>query len=91
MQCFASFVLECSLCDIISNFVQFGAAPIKFDNEKRGPEKCEFCNKTVYPTERVHANGKTMHKQCFRCCECQTVLKLAAFAFNGGKFYWYVQ
>jgi AraC-like DNA-binding protein len=31
-----------------------------------------------------------MHKHCFRCCECNNVLKLAAFAYNGGKFYWCV-
>lgn len=42
-----------------------------------GPEKCFICSKTVYPTERVSANGKTMHKNCFRCTQCNTVLKLA--------------
>lgn len=64
-----------------------GTAPIKLEDKPRGPEKCSFCNKTVYPSERVHANGHTMHKHCFRCCECNNVLKLAAFAYNGGKFY----
>jgi Costars/LIM domain len=49
--------------------------------------KCHMCNKTVYPTERVAANGKVMHKACFRCCECRLVLKLANYSFSNGKFF----
>lgn len=64
----------------------YGIAPVK---EVEGPkiENCHVCSKQVYPTERIAASGKTMHKTCFRCCTCNGVLKLSQFAFNGGKFY----
>lgn len=64
----------------------YGIAPVK---EDEGPKKenCHICSKQVYPTERIAASGKTMHKACFRCCTCNGVLKLSQFAFNGGKFY----
>jgi len=64
----------------------YGIAPVK---EPEGPKKenCHVCSKQVYPTERIAASGKTMHKTCFRCCTCNGVLKLSQFAFNGGKFY----
>ena len=65
----------------------YGIAPVS--SEMSGPkvETCAVCNKVVYPTERVAASGKTLHKTCFRCCHCSCVLKLAQYAFNGGKFY----
>jgi len=68
---------------------QIGTGPIKLEQKPSGPEKCDACAKTVYPTERIAANGKVMHKPCFRCCTCKIILKLSAYAFNGGKFYWY--
>ena len=64
----------------------YGIAPVR-EVEAPKIESCHSCNKTVYPTERVNASGKTMHKSCFRCCTCNGLLKLAQFAFSGGKFY----
>ncbi|VDL96261.1 unnamed protein product [Schistocephalus solidus] len=38
-------------------------------------EKCVRCEKTVYAVERVEAGGLIWHKGCFRCSECDMVLK----------------
>tara|TARA_R110002050_G_scaffold159349_1_gene288778 strand:- start:67 stop:555 length:489 start_codon:yes stop_codon:yes gene_type:complete len=69
----------------------YGAAPVNPGNlpnqPTSGPTKCHMCSKSVYPTERIAANGKVMHKTCFRCCMCNMVLKLAAYAYNGDKFF----
>lgn len=52
-----------------------------------GPSNCTICSKTVYPTEKVVANKQVMHKSCFRCTQCNAILKLASYAFGNGKFY----
>jgi LIM domain len=52
-----------------------------------GPKPCHVCTKTVYPSERVAANGKVLHKTCFRCIDCKCTLNLSAYSFNKGKFY----
>merc|ERR1712100_670443 len=65
-----------------------GIQPIKLNDDSTfGTSICCQCSKSVYPMDRVCANDKVMHKNCFRCCECQCTLKLANFAYNGGKFY----
>jgi len=43
-------------------------------------EKCQECGKTVYPTERLAADERVYHKACFRCKQCNGVLKLGSFA-----------
>ena len=50
-------------------------------------ESCNSCGKTVYPTEKVAADGQVFHKACFRCTHCKNVLKLGSFASMGGVFY----
>jgi len=70
-----------------SVYVAPGANPFAKEPTPKGPEKCVQCGKTVYPNERVAANGKIMHKSCFRCCQCNMVLKLASYAYNGDKFF----
>lgn len=69
----------------------FDAAEIKEYIKKQegnsGPANCIICAKQVYPTEKVVANNQIMHKSCFRCVQCNTVLKLAAYAYGNGKFY----
>jgi hypothetical protein len=47
--------------------------------------KCEVCTKTVYPMEEVKADGKIFHKSCFRCSNCDGVLKLGSYASMDGK------
>lgn len=60
---------------------------IKKQESSASPSSCFVCAKTVYPTEKVVANEKVMHKSCFRCTQCSTVLKLASYAFGNAKFY----
>jgi cysteine and glycine-rich protein len=39
-------------------------------------EKCEVCGKTVYVNEKLQADGLVFHKACFRCKQCNGVLKV---------------
>jgi len=87
-------VLITLINDVIEDTPDFqsiiGAEPIRLGQPAESTfstSMCCQCNKTVYPMDRVAANGKTMHKTCFKCCECNITLKLANFAYNGGKFY----
>jgi len=49
--------------------------------------QCHFCGKTVYAMEKMDADGKSMHKACFKCEHCQCVLKLGNFAAMGGRYF----
>ncbi|KAL6080384.1 LIM zinc-binding domain-containing protein [Balamuthia mandrillaris] len=52
------------------------------------PQKCDGCQKTVYPLERVVANAKVFHRGCFRCCVCNTVMKANSdYCFLNDRFY----
>ena len=49
----------------------YGAAPLVVPSTPSatvggGSERCVQCSKIVYLNERVAANGKVMHKTCFR-------------------------
>jgi len=44
------------------------------------PPACASCGKGVYPLEQIQACGKTWHKLCFRCKDCNMVLSLKGFA-----------
>ncbi|XP_033361996.1 uncharacterized protein LOC117240183 isoform X15 [Bombus vosnesenskii] len=48
---------------------------------------CESCEKKVYPLEKVETNNKIFHKQCFRCQQCNCVLRMDTFTLNNGKLY----
>ncbi|KAF7405256.1 hypothetical protein HZH68_004604 [Vespula germanica] len=48
---------------------------------------CESCKKKVYPLEKVETNNKIFHKQCFRCLQCNCVLRMDTFTLNNGKLY----
>ncbi|VDK81555.1 unnamed protein product [Litomosoides sigmodontis] len=34
------------------------------------PKECAVCLKTVYPVERIFANKRNYHVQCFKCVKC---------------------
>jgi hypothetical protein len=49
-----------------------------------GGEKCEGCGKRVYPNEKLAAQNKAWHKQCYKCAECSSVLTVnTGYAHNG--------
>jgi hypothetical protein len=48
---------------------------------------CFVCEKTVYQMDKVTADGHDYHKACFRCAECNNVLRLGNFAALAGKMY----
>jgi len=41
--------------------------------------KCTFCHKSVYAMERGEADGMVFHKTCFRCADCNRVIKSEDF------------
>ena len=50
-------------------------------------EKCQACEKAVYPAERLGVDGAVFHKSCFRCKHCNGQLKLGSYASMEGIFY----
>ncbi|CAI5763429.1 F-actin-monooxygenase MICAL2 isoform X7 [Podarcis lilfordi] len=60
-----------------------------FPQSVGGSDICCFCQKRVYVMERLSAEGRFFHRECFRCAICATTLRLATYAFDAeeGKFY----
>lgn len=46
---------------------------------------CARCEKPVYFAEQVKAGGKTFHKPCLRCMECNTALDSTKIAEKDNK------
>lgn len=44
--------------------------------KKGGSECCHFCKERVYVVERMTAEGKYFHRNCFRCEYCNTALRV---------------
>lgn len=38
-------------------------------------EACQDCQKRVYPLEKISVHGAIYHKKCFKCMECNTILR----------------
>eukprot|EP01100_Stratorugosa_tubuloviscum_P011254 TRINITY_DN49_c0_g2_i1.p1 TRINITY_DN49_c0_g2~~TRINITY_DN49_c0_g2_i1.p1 ORF type:complete len:107 (+),score=48.28 TRINITY_DN49_c0_g2_i1:271-591(+) len=49
--------------------------------------KCHVCAKTVYINDLIVADEKSYHKSCFRCAECNNVLRLGNYASLNGRTY----
>jgi len=50
--------------------------------------KCTVCGKTAYAAEQVRPTDDIVfHKQCFKCEQCHTVLKLGNYAALDGKYF----
>ncbi|XP_038663890.1 F-actin-monooxygenase MICAL2 isoform X1 [Scyliorhinus canicula] len=66
-----------------------GSLRKEFPQNLGGSDICYFCKKRVYVMERLSADGKFFHRECFKCDFCSTTLRLGAYAFNveEGKFY----
>lgn len=52
-----------------------------------GTPSCGKCGKTVYFAEQVRAIGKTYHRSCLRCTECNTTLDSSRLTENEGNPY----
>ncbi|XP_025424540.1 uncharacterized protein LOC112693609 isoform X6 [Sipha flava] len=48
---------------------------------------CESCEKKVYPLEKVEIEGRPFHRACFRCTQCQCVLRMDTFTWNNNRLY----
>lgn len=45
-------------------------------------QKCEACDKTVYPVDQLSADGTAYHKACFKCSHCKGTLKVVLLLFS---------
>ncbi|XP_045466990.1 uncharacterized protein LOC123675614 isoform X18 [Harmonia axyridis] len=50
-------------------------------------EFCEGCEKRVYPLEKISVHGQLFHKSCFKCKECNTILRMDSYTYNQGRLY----
>ncbi|CAN4125076.1 unnamed protein product [Withania somnifera] len=50
-------------------------------------DKCDTCNKTVYPLEKVTMEGESFHKSCFKCAHGGCPLTHATYASLDGILY----
>eukprot|EP00042_Codosiga_hollandica_P055737 m.786894 g.786894 ORF g.786894 m.786894 type:complete len:180 (+) comp59184_c0_seq8:1671-2210(+) len=48
---------------------------------------CVVCTKKVYAMEFVGVSGKALHKTCFRCTVCNSVLNTSSYATMNDLFY----
>ncbi|XP_044281526.1 F-actin-monooxygenase MICAL2 isoform X2 [Varanus komodoensis] len=66
-----------------------GSLRKEFPQSVGGSDICCFCKKRVYVMERLSAEGRFFHRECFKCATCATTLRLAMYAFDEeeGKFY----
>ncbi|KAK3872878.1 hypothetical protein Pcinc_022075 [Petrolisthes cinctipes] len=52
-----------------------------------GGDKCMSCDRTVYAMERLEVAAKVLHKNCFKCCKCNTRLSMNTFSIGGNDMY----
>ncbi|XP_033913635.3 F-actin-monooxygenase mical2b-like isoform X1 [Acipenser ruthenus] len=66
-----------------------GSLRKEFPQTLGGSDSCHFCTKRVYVMERLSAEGRFFHRECFRCDSCNTILRMGIYAFDTeeGKFY----
>nr|XP_024218656.1 LIM domain and actin-binding protein 1 isoform X14 [Halyomorpha halys] len=60
----------------VNRFVELPAAAL-----------CAYCDRKVYPLERIETNGKIFHKGCFRCSYCNCILRMDTYTLNNGHLY----
>ncbi|KAF5376033.1 hypothetical protein D9615_007764 [Tricholomella constricta] len=61
-----------------------GGSPRKWGASGATPS-CPRCGKSVYFAEQVKAVGKTYHKNCLRCTECNTLLDSSRLRDHDGE------
>ncbi|RZC39291.1 uncharacterized protein BDFB_009590, partial [Asbolus verrucosus] len=50
-------------------------------------ETCESCNSRVYPLEKISVHNHIYHKNCFKCMECNCILRMDSYSYNQGLLY----
>eukprot|EP00047_Mylnosiga_fluctuans_P014870 m.41701 g.41701 ORF g.41701 m.41701 type:complete len:833 (+) comp5686_c0_seq2:61-2559(+) len=63
------------------------SAPLTSTTTSTNPNQCLVCHKTVYLVEKLEADGKLFHKNCFRCTECGKAVSLGSYAALEGKVF----
>ncbi|KAL1130892.1 hypothetical protein AAG570_012133 [Ranatra chinensis] len=48
---------------------------------------CASCQTKVYPLEKTEASGRSFHKACFRCTQCNNILRMDSYTLNNGQLY----
>ena len=51
--------------------------PVK--RKKKKKNLCATCDKVVYSNEKLEAQGKIYHDQCFKCVRCHKTLNLSTY------------
>lgn len=69
------------------NSGRFGGSRNATTINNNNNNRCQVCAKIVYPMEQVVVGESKMHKSCFRCTHCNSVLSLGKFAALDGKYY----
>ncbi|XP_065166927.1 titin isoform X9 [Atheta coriaria] len=59
----------------------------RFVNTTLTLEACQDCQKRVYPLEKISVHGAIYHKKCFKCMECNTILRMDSYSYNQGRLY----
>jgi len=54
---------------------------------KTSSQKCQICEETVYPLDKIECEKLVFHKGCFRCCQCKKVLNLGNFKKSDTSIY----
>jgi len=49
--------------------------------------RCQVCQKTVYAMEKLSAENKVFHKNCFKCSMCKAQLSLGKYASMDFKYF----
>uniref|UniRef100_A0A8R1I094 LIM zinc-binding domain-containing protein n=2 Tax=Caenorhabditis japonica TaxID=281687 RepID=A0A8R1I094_CAEJA len=78
-------VIEKSVVDIERSVDLLKMRAAFQDSPKEENQNCCICDKTVYPVEKVVANKKLYHVQCFKCCKCSKKLTPTNFNSHEGK------
>ncbi|XP_049824889.1 uncharacterized protein LOC109604026 isoform X15 [Aethina tumida] len=55
--------------------------------ESNNQDLCQRCKMKVYPLEKISVHGQVFHKNCFKCMECNCVLRMNSYTYNQGLLY----
>ncbi|KAG5849143.1 hypothetical protein ANANG_G00106870 [Anguilla anguilla] len=71
------------------SFLSPGSLRKVFPQVLGGGDRCHFCGKQVYLMERLSAEGRCFHRECFRCQACGSTLRLGGYIYHSahGQFY----